>query len=307
VLYSHKPNAMKNIFSHGGLTALLLLAATPIYAEPNAITITIVATFDVPGKGISTTPFSINRRGDVAGYYTDAAVSYYRGFIRMANGGIVSPIIEPNDTGNYTAAFGINNSQTVVGEFLNSAFHGFFLSHGVYTQYDVDINQFSTGIFGINDAGDFDGSFGNSVQPNQGFVNIGGNVTTFVVPGSYDTFPSGINSAGQIAGYYDDQSMVLHGFFRDVNGAITSPIDPPNATSTLLLGINDNGIMVGRYTDARGVHGLIFKAPHSFVTYNYPGATETSFNGINRGNMITGRYTDSGGLRHGFIAQVTTH
>ena len=299
---------MKTILSPRGLTAmLLLLAAASAYAEPEAITISIVATFDVPGKGISTTPYSINRRDDIAGYYSDTAVSYYRGFIRRANGTIISPVIEPNDTGNYTAVFGINSSQTMVGEFLNSAFHGFFLSHGVYTQYDVDINQFSTGIYGINDAGDFDGSFGNATQPSQGFVNIGGNVTTFAVPGSYDTFASGINSTDQIAGYYDDQNMVLHGFFRDASGIITSPIDPPGATATLLLGINDSGLMVGRYTNANGVHGMIFKAPHSFVTYDYPGATETSFNGINRSNMITGRYTDAAGLRHGFLAQVNTH
>jgi hypothetical protein len=299
---------MKKILSPHGLTALLLLAAASVCAEPNAVTITIVATFDVPGTGISTTPFSINRRGDIAGYYSDAAVSYYKGFIRLANGTIMSPIIDPNDVGNYTAAFGINGSRTVAGEFLGTdAYHGFFLSRGVYTQYDVPMSGFSTGIFGINDAGDFDGSFGNSVQPNQGFVNIGGNVTTFAVPGSYDTFPSGINSTDQIAGYYDDQSIVTHGFFRDSDGTITSPIDPPGATATLLLGINDSGIMVGRYTSASGVHGMIFKAPHSFVTYDYAGATETSFNGINRSNMITGRYTDAAGLRHGFLAQVSTH
>jgi hypothetical protein len=167
--------------------------------------------------------------------------------------------------------------------------------------------NFITGIFGINDAGDFDGSFGNATQPDQGFVNIGGNLTTFAVPGSYDSFPAGINSSDQIAGYYDDQNMVIHGFFRDANGNITAPIDPPGATSTLLLGINDSGIMVGRTVDANGVHGLIFKAPHNFVTYDYPGAAETSFNGINRRNMITGRYTDAAGLRHGFIAQESNH
>src|SRR5215467_11641011 len=142
---------MKKILCPLGLTTLLLLAAASVYAEPDAVTITIVATFDVPG------------------YYSDTAVTYYKEFIRMANGRIISPIIEPNDTGNYTAAFGINSSQTVVGEFLDSTFHGFFLSHGVYTQYDVDISQFSTGIYGINDAGDFDGSFGSATQPDQGF------------------------------------------------------------------------------------------------------------------------------------------
>jgi hypothetical protein len=53
--------------------------------------------------------------------------------------------------------------------------------------------------------------------------------------------------------------------------------------------------MVSRYADANGVHGMIFKAPHTFVTYDYAGVTETSFNGINRRNIITGRYTDAAG------------
>jgi hypothetical protein len=102
---------MKKILSRGGLTALLLLAAVAsAYAEPDAITITILATFDV-GTGNSTTGYHINSRGDIADYYTDAAVTFYRGFIRLANGTIISPIIEPNDNGNYTVVDGINDSQ----------------------------------------------------------------------------------------------------------------------------------------------------------------------------------------------------
>ena len=296
----------------GGLPALLLvIAAAPVYSAPNAITISIITTFDI-GTGNSTTPFSINSRGDIAGYYTDSGVTFYRGFLRLANGTIRSPIIEPNDNGNYTATFGINTSQTMTGEFLNingdySAYHGFFLSHNTYTQYDVNINGFSTAVYGINDAGDFSGAYGNAAQPDQGFVNIGGVLTTFVVPGSFDTFASSINSTDQVAGYYDDESFVPHGFFRDANGTLTYPIQPVGASYSLLIGINDSGLMVGRYSDANGVHAMIFKAPRKFISYDYPGAIETSFNGINRRNMITGRYTDSAGLRHGFLAQVSTN
>jgi hypothetical protein len=298
---------MKKILSRGGLTALLLLAAAAsACAEPDAITITILATFDVPGKGISTTPFHINNRGDIAGYYTDAAVTFFRGFIRLANGNIISPIIEPNDNGDYTALFGINDSRTTAGEFLeDGTYHGFFLSHNVYTQYDVGFPDVSTGVFGINNAGDFTGSFGSFVQPDQGFINVGGNLTTFAVPGSYDTEPGDINTTDQIAGYYRDQGLVYHGFFRDTNGTFTYPVEPTGATYSFLLGINDSGLMVGRYADANGVHAMLVKGLNRFVTYDYPGATETSFNGINRHNMITGRYTDSAGIRHGFLAQVS--
>src|SRR5215467_14087219 len=152
---------MKKILLSRGLIALMLLtAAASAYAEPDAITVTILATFDV-GVGNSTTGYHINSRGDVVGYYTDAAVTFYRGFMRLANGTIISPIIEPNDNGNYTALFGINDSRTVTGEFLqDGTYHGFFLSHNVYTQYDVGFPAVSTGVFGNNNAGDFVGAFG---------------------------------------------------------------------------------------------------------------------------------------------------
>jgi len=83
------------------------------------------------------------------------------------------------------------------------------------------------------------------------------------------------------------------------------PVEATGAMSSSLLGINDKGLMVRRYTDANGVHGMVFKSPHRFVTYDHPGAIEASFDGINHSNMITGRYTGGAGFRQGFLAQVT--
>ena len=84
--------------------------------------------------------------------------------------------MEPNDTANFTRGLGINSAQTVTGQFFNVAdnvFHGFFLSGGVFAQFDFG-PTFSTNVVGINDAGDFVGLLGNVTQPNQAFVNIGG-------------------------------------------------------------------------------------------------------------------------------------
>ena len=62
---------------------------------------------------------------------------------------------------------------------------------------------------------------------------------------------------------------------------------------------------MGRYPDAGGTtHGFFFKAPHTFLLYDFPGSTFTSLNGINNRNTITGRYTDASGIDHGIIAQV---
>ncbi len=45
----------------------------------------VVATFDYPGPGNSTTLFGINERGDIVGDYLDSS-SVRRGFVRRLNG-----------------------------------------------------------------------------------------------------------------------------------------------------------------------------------------------------------------------------
>jgi len=65
------------LFSSATFLGFLSLAA---FAGAGSLSITVVATYDYPGAKY-TFPFGISNRGDVAGYYTDAASSG-RGFIR---------------------------------------------------------------------------------------------------------------------------------------------------------------------------------------------------------------------------------
>jgi hypothetical protein len=105
-------------------------------------------------------------------------------------------------------------------------------------------------------------------------------------------------------GSYTEQAhpASAHGFFRDTDGTLTYPIDAPGSFPTVLLDINDQGRMVGRYYDyARVVHALLLKSPTKFFPYGYPGSTFTSFNGINRRGLICGGYLDNAGLYHGII------
>ena len=105
-------------------------------------------------------------------------------------------------------------------------------------------------------------------------------------------------------GYYIDSSGVLHGHFRDANGALHFPIDPTGSTGTVLFGLNDKNWVVGRYGDSSGAtHGLFFIPPNQFATFDYPGSTFTSLNGINDKGVICGRYVDASGT-HGFLARV---
>ena len=106
-------------------------------------------------------------------------------------------------------------------------------------------------------------------------------------------------------GYYVEPSGITHGFYRDANGALHFPIDPPGSVGTVLFGLNNKNWVVGRYADAAGVtHGLFFVPPDSFFTFDYPGSAFTSLNGISSQGNITGHYLDAAGIAHGFIARV---
>lgn len=157
------------------------------------VNISVVATFDYPGVGNSTTPFGINQGGDIAGDFLDSN-GVNSGFIRFRDGSFSPPIVDPNDTGNFTRGLGINSAQTVVGDFFNTgdnSFHGFFFSGGGFTQFDFTANV-STNVIGINDAGDFVGLFGSITQLNQSFVNLGGVSTVINIPGAVSSEADGI-------------------------------------------------------------------------------------------------------------------
>jgi hypothetical protein len=274
---------------------------------PNSGSIEVITTFDYPGTGNRTMPQKINDRGDIVGIYVDSN-SVLRGFVRFSDGSFSAPIVEPNDTGGVTQARGINNSGTVCGNYVGSDgnTHSFFLSDGIFTEYDVP-GASSTAVLGINDPGDFAGGFADSSGNAPAFVSVGGTITSFSVPGALSTAVYQLNNSKQLAvGYYFDSSGILHGCFRDANGALHFPIDPLRSTATILFGVNERNWVVGRYADSSDVnHGLFFVPPNQFFTFDYPGSTFTSLNGINAQGFICGRYTDASGIDHGILARVT--
>ena len=288
------------------LTALILLPLGRTFAQQPAITIEVLATFDYPGTGNSTTPFGINSRGDISGRYLDTN-GITRGFIRFHNGNFSPPIVEPNDNGALTEANDINKDRTVVGDFVGATdgfYHSFILSARVFTQFDVT-GATSTFAQGINDLGHFVGGFITGTQPEEAFVNIDGTTTLFAIPGAINTFASRINGMDEVVGQYTDSASLIHGFLRDADGTLTYPFDFPAPGATVLYGINNRRWIVGRYTDESAVdHGFFFQMPSTFVQFDYPGAAGTSLNGINNQGIIAGRYADSLGIRHGFVGRV---
>jgi len=293
------------------ISILAVLFAFPVMgtfaqqAAPSG-SIEVITTFDYPGAGNNTLPQKINERGDIVGEFIDSS-GVVRGFVRFSDGSFSAPIVDPNDTVGFTEGRGINNPRTVAGDYVISdgTVHSFLLSGGTFTEYDLP-GALQTNLLGINEPGDLTGTFdpGNGIF--QAFIDHGGTITSYSVPGALLTLAYEINNSKKLTvGYFVDAAGVLHGQYRDANGALHFPIDPPGSVGTVLFGLNNRNFVVGRYGDSAGVtHGLFFVPPDSFFTFDYPGSAFTSLNGISSQGNITGRFVDASGIAHGFIARV---
>src|SRR5439155_6329429 len=137
--------------------AIFTLACFALAQEaPDSVSIRVITTFDYPGTGNSTEPANINDTNDIVGTYIDSNGAW-RGFVRFRNGNFSAPIVDPNDSCNYTAGRGINNSRLVCGEYLVgdcTTDHGYFLMGGHnFSQFDVP-GSLTTAVLGVNNVGD---------------------------------------------------------------------------------------------------------------------------------------------------------
>jgi hypothetical protein len=79
-------------------------------------------------------------------------------------------------------------------------------------------------------------------------------------------------------------------------------LNPPGSVYSFAFGLNDSAVIVGSYTDAKGVYkGFVYDGT-SYKTIVFPGATTfTQANGINDSNVIVGDFIAKDELTHGFM------
>ena len=126
-------------------------------------------------------------------------------------------------------------------------------------------------------------------------VGQGHTFIEFDPPGSVYTIAAAINSAGEIAGYYEDSGSTLHGFFRNTSGSITS-FDMPgaatgNGTGTVPRALNDSGEIVGYYNPNSAPdenEGFIRDASGNLTVVQVAGYTATEVFSVNSSGQIAG-------------------
>jgi len=225
----------------------------------------VFSTIDFPNASF-TSARAMNARGDIVGRIHDANGNDH-GF--LLHDGHFTRIDYPGATA--TVGRGINNAGDVTGNYLNGAGteSGFILKTGAF--YNVRVpHSFSTDVWMAEDNGrvlvgdtglQSDGALHGYIKKQTGDFQL----IDFPGLSVPCTGPRWINERGDIVGLFATVSTVgecfanppTHGFLLRQGKYVA--IDFPGSTSTAVLGINDDGVIVGTYSDEQGIdHG--FKA-----------------------------------------------
>jgi hypothetical protein len=244
---------------------------------------------------------AINAKNHVVGVYITGGIT--KGF-EWLGGSNYKTIVFPHSN-NFSRANGINDSGEIVGDFFgqDNWYHGYTDIGGKLTQYDLPggLGNFSTSTFGVNANGDTAGAAGGGTlgANNEGWVNIGGTVTTFYGSGTSNTFVNAINASGEFVGQWYDTGNLSHGFSGVVSGgsAQITQITYPGATQTACVGINDSGEITGYYFDSSGfAHGFTYSGG-VFTT-----SVLTGIAGVNKNGAYVGTYLGPGNIDYGYMA-----
>jgi hypothetical protein len=237
-------------------------------------TITTFATGD------TTWPYSINRKGVIAGCYN--ANTEDRGFVRDVGGTLT--YYEVGDDS--TCGFSINDKGIIVGRAGSDSF--FRSPDGRITTFDPP-GSIGSEAMSINNRDVIAGNFEDPAFVYHGYLRMSnGTFTIFDAPED-EISPMSINDSGEVTGVYrssrDDQ---YHGFVRFVDGTINT-FDPVGSIATAPIGVNNKGTVTGWYEDGKYLtHGFVRSVDGMIETFDITGTDGTSPSAINNHGEITG-------------------
>ena len=287
----------KRIIGIFGLVVALIPAAPQARSQ-----VVKIKDVDLSFPSLTYQPTGVASDDSVIGNYTTANHRTL-GFLNIP--GQATQTIFFDGAQHYTRANGINDSYTVVGDFLgrDGVYHGyFFYTSGIYSEYNLpEFNEkkhkFSTSLFGISARGNLAGA----ANPNgntQGFVVIDGNDYEFWAADKDNTYAYAINDDGVAVGEFIDANNAPHGFMY--SGGVVTEIKYEGAKWTVCNGITNDGVITGIYMDTAG-YG------HGFTYLNGVFTTlDLQPNGISNSGSYVGNYTAPGGGQRGYEASPTS-
>ena len=151
---------------------------------------------------------------------------------------------------------------------------------------------------GLNSADTVVGWFQDALNLTHGFRRVAnGNVTTFQISQAQHTWLFDINDSNTAVGQAALPSG--NGFGFKIEGGKLTIIRYPGATSTGALGIDNNGDIVGRWSNG-GQGGAFLLSNGQFTALQVPGFTNSVAYDVNDSGLIVGYYTDPNLHGNGF-------
>ncbi len=130
-----------------------------------------------------------------------------------------------------------------------------------------------------------------SNRAESGFIRAAdGTFSTFTLPGAAEVFPTGVNTAGQIVGYYAPLTGGnFRAFLRNPDGSVTFPTFP-GTDAVQPMAINDFGQVVGNFGSLAIT--FPFANPSAYTFFDVAPGNATAYGVTNAGRII-GRFNNS--------------
>jgi hypothetical protein len=251
----------------------------------------------------------INNSGTIVGYYGSGADASHPN-----KGYWVTPWYSQGDFGdeNYpgaaqTQVVGVNTHGATAGFYVDAdgTNHGFVNFNDHYDQVDApwtDSKPSFNQLLGINDDGIAVGFWNDADGNAHGYTyNVWTkSYTPLKWPhGATGVTATGINDKGEVVGFFVVGKTTFgfvwsYGHFRVIKLG--------NGTDTQVLGVNNEGVVVGSYVDSHGTTDGFVLSNGRLRTVMAPHSTSTVVNGLNDKGQIVGFYEDQNKLTKGFVA-----
>jgi uncharacterized membrane protein len=273
-----------------------------------------ITTFDVAGA-TWTVPVGIDAAGDITGYYIVPPLQAEQGFLRYADGHIITFAANQKNSELGLVPVGISDFGEIAGNYIDPPSLTAFTRSRKGALTSLPNPSGVSVATAINASGSVVGVYGASNSVFAGFVaHPDGYWSEIEIPGNTaclnGAIPNAINAAGTIAGFFVASScnnFSFGGFVMSPDGAVTL-FQPPGQ----FLGFDDLGLqeaefivalhwysidqagdITGSYTDGTAYHGFIRNPDGTITSFDPPAGTDTHVTGISDGGAIAGYYLPS--------------
>ena len=214
-------------------------------------------------------------------------------------------------SGSTTQCYGDSDAGEVVGYYLptgnpNTAV-GFTYKGGTYADYIATGSVAANGGTQLNAISKSGKIIAGTYSDASGFSRIftlkAGKQTDITVANANYLVATGVNDKGVLTAQSFDANNNLVGSLLISGGTVTT-IAYPGGTLTTTHVINDAGVVVGAYTDAKGArHGYTYDSATGTYSppIDAPKVAATGLLGINTKGVVSGSATPQGGVAEGLI------